>query len=375
MSQWSALIYGRTYEVDFRMLAMPDYFSDRDKQWAIEYILATTDRPERLLNSPRWSLFNNGKYCAIGITCAVNYLAADSRYQQDFKARSLYAFVGYVARLQANGRFPPLPQYGDLDLAEFARTYDRYICQCWFVKSYESSSKQPILTRASESNIDFDGLQKHLVIDRFTCNLDRNYKGIYPEEHRSLIWNSAVLEIAEPSDRECSLALGLSPGKELNNSPFLNLTLPNLDFATTIEATHKESRAKISRDAIIPLAPARERELDRPSESDRLFAEYLGAIAVGTVVGVFFPTLSIGTIAPIWSVAPSLLLGSTLGILGIGCIANRSVGGRLRKRIVRLLTNSVDRGDRQHDLPQHRQQHKNLGFKEVDRQTDRRDWY
>ncbi|NJN08167.1 MAG: hypothetical protein HC815_09270 [Richelia sp. RM1_1_1] len=74
MNQWSALVYGRTYEVDFRLIAMPEDFNDEDKKWALKYILGTTRSPEKLPEQPRWSLFKNDKYCVVGVT-ALPYLA------------------------------------------------------------------------------------------------------------------------------------------------------------------------------------------------------------------------------------------------------------------------------------------------------------
>jgi hypothetical protein len=359
------------------MLAMPHYFTDQDKQWALKHILATTYHPDRLLKRPRWSLFGNGKYCAIGVTCNVKDLSINSHYQADFQGRSVYVFLGYVARLE-RGKFPTLPQYGNLELAEFALAYQRYIPQCWTVKSYETASKQPISTRESEVNRIFSDLKISRQVNRFSCNLDPNYKGLYPEEYQSQVWNNVVLEITNHPDRTCSLALGLSPGKEINNSPFFNLTLPNLDLATTIETIRETSTTPVSRDELIPLELSRDREERYPTDSHRALGEYVGVIVVGTLVGVFFPTIPIGTLAPLWRVAPLLLLGSTLGSLAVGCITNRGVGGVLRRKTGELWTNSIGDRDRKCDSSPQRQRDKNLGFKELDRQNDRvdrRDWY
>ena len=45
-SKWAAIVYSRTYEVDFRFIVLPKAFTEKDKKWAEKYILGTTRLPE-----------------------------------------------------------------------------------------------------------------------------------------------------------------------------------------------------------------------------------------------------------------------------------------------------------------------------------------
>jgi hypothetical protein len=148
MSKWSAIVYSRTYEVDFRLIAIPDYFNDEDKKWALNYILGTTRSTGSLDIQPRWSLFKNEHYCVIGVTCRANDLfestdlATEDR-TQDFKRRPLFAFVGYVTQIDQEQGLPSILPYTGRNLELFKPLYQNYVCNpdIWFVKSYEKASK------------------------------------------------------------------------------------------------------------------------------------------------------------------------------------------------------------------------------------------
>ena len=82
--KWASIVYSRTYEVDFRLLAVPENFNANDKQWSLDYILATTRSAKELSEKPRWSLFNNSKYCVIGVTCMLrDLISQDSQISED----------------------------------------------------------------------------------------------------------------------------------------------------------------------------------------------------------------------------------------------------------------------------------------------------
>ena len=72
--QWAAIVYGRSYHLDFRIIAVPEDFTKRDIDWAMPYILATTRRANKLITHPRWSLFKNESHCVVGVTCMVRDL-------------------------------------------------------------------------------------------------------------------------------------------------------------------------------------------------------------------------------------------------------------------------------------------------------------
>ncbi len=230
--KWSALIYGRTYEVDFRLIAMPKYFVDiKDRIWAENHILATTQIPEKLSDNPRWSLFTNEKYCVFATTCMVRELFPNNISQDtkdittDFRGRPLYAFIGYVAeRDQKSGQFPPLPAYSDLKLEQFQLLYQKYLQQCWDVKPYQPESKQPIST--NEEDVSFKSRQ----IADSELQLNQNLKKIrvWSQEYNSDVWNTVIQEI-EIFPQPISLCLGLSTPRDAENTPFLNVTILKLD--------------------------------------------------------------------------------------------------------------------------------------------------
>ena len=72
--QWAAIVYGRTYHLDFRFITIPHDFTASDITWASQHILATTHQARNLPSNPRWSLFKNDSYCVVGITCMVRDL-------------------------------------------------------------------------------------------------------------------------------------------------------------------------------------------------------------------------------------------------------------------------------------------------------------
>ena len=103
MDLWSVIVYGRTKEVDYRFLVIPNDFQIEEQNWARKYIHGTTVYPEKLPGNPRWSLFKNHKHCVFGVTCMVKELVGSERKYEymakDAGGRSLYIFVGYVAQI------------------------------------------------------------------------------------------------------------------------------------------------------------------------------------------------------------------------------------------------------------------------------------
>jgi hypothetical protein len=157
MSKWSAIVYSRTYEVDFRFIAIPEYFNDQDQEWALKYILGTTRSTGSLEIQPRWSLFKNDKYCVIGVTCSASDLIEPTNLDsedrtKDYYKRGLFAFVGYVTKLNQEDYLLSIPSYTGKNLELFKPLYEQYVCNSdiWFVKSYEKASKEAIRTNAQE---------------------------------------------------------------------------------------------------------------------------------------------------------------------------------------------------------------------------------
>ncbi|MTJ48313.1 hypothetical protein [Dolichospermum sp. UHCC 0259] len=258
--KWSALIYGRTYEVDFRLIAMPEYFDVQARTWAENYILATTQIPEKLSGNPRWSLFTNRNYYVIATTCMVRELFPNGTSHEtkdittDFRGRPLYAFIGYVAERDESGEFPTLPAYSDLNLEQFQLLYQKYVEQRWDVKPYQPESRQPIPTSEEDVKFSFpttDDAKLHL-------NIDQKRIRVWSEEYKSDVWNTVIQKI-EISDQPISVCLSLSTSREAENSPFLNATVlrldtsrDGLDLERRIDKPHQQTKETRNPPKILP---------------------------------------------------------------------------------------------------------------------------
>ncbi|MEM7590834.1 MAG: hypothetical protein AAF383_04840, partial [Cyanobacteria bacterium P01_A01_bin.83] len=144
--KWAAIVYGRSYHLDFRFITVPDNFTAQDIQWASTYIVATTQQARNLAGSPRWSLFKNDSYCVVGVTCMVRDLIKQSLdsdlvnlMTKDDQGRPLYVFVGYVTELNQQQQLDDFPAYQAANLADFQLLYQE-IEQVWLVKNYEHHS-------------------------------------------------------------------------------------------------------------------------------------------------------------------------------------------------------------------------------------------
>lgn len=131
---WSAIVYARTYEVDFRFIAIPERFSDDDIKDIEPYILTSTRFAEELPKQWRWSLFRNERQCVFGVTCmASDLIEAAGPVGVDWiemtcdntRVRRLYLFAGYVS----NQGLAIVPTFDKLDLSIFAPLY-QYVAQC-----------------------------------------------------------------------------------------------------------------------------------------------------------------------------------------------------------------------------------------------------
>ncbi len=58
-SKWAGIVYGRSYNLDFRLIAIPEDFTINETHWALEHIIPTTRAAGKLPHHPRWSLFKN----------------------------------------------------------------------------------------------------------------------------------------------------------------------------------------------------------------------------------------------------------------------------------------------------------------------------
>ncbi len=217
MSKWAAIVYGRTYHLDFRFITVPQDFTQQDITWASQHIVATTQQARNLAHAPRWSLFKDDHHCVVGVTCMVKDLIANT--VKDDQGRPLYVFVGYVAQLTANLPSQNLPLYADNCLDHFKILYQE-IEQVWLVKNYDLNSKHPSLSQYCPVNFD------NLAIAPESPELPQlNLNSQHPDQiylwPNSTPQNSLLWQAAAQSSAPIAVCLNIQ-GKALNHSPFLN---------------------------------------------------------------------------------------------------------------------------------------------------------
>lgn len=228
MCLWSIIVYGRTYEADYRLLAIPVDFTPEDVNWAKNYINATTSKPDLLRGNPRWSLFKNQKHCVIGVTCMVKDLISDPALAVDKESRPIHVFVGYVTKVDENPEFYlDIPHYADhIDL--FQTAYNSVKDQ-WLVKPHKLRIK-PQTPR-------FQYIPMPLGWDRtnskinpyFFLNMDDSEVWLWSNSHQSKwgIWETACSFVDHY--KTVSLCLGMPTEKDVLESPFLNATVPSVN--------------------------------------------------------------------------------------------------------------------------------------------------
>lgn len=231
--KWAAIVYGRSYYLDFRLIAVPEDFTQRKIDWALEHIVATTRTADKLSAHPRWSLFKDKTHCIIGITCMVRDLLGNLSHQagqdlsQDNCGRPLYVFVGYSTRLAEHQKSTHFFPYTGNNLEIFQPLY-QYVQQQWQVKKYDQNHSQAIATNYQKLLIKEN--LNHFNNDKY-FNINHQYR--VPE--RIFLWQD--LEIlrqklwfkALDCQQPLSICLGATKQKDLITSPFVNGTAEDLD--------------------------------------------------------------------------------------------------------------------------------------------------
>ena len=244
LSKWAAIVYGRTYEVDFRFITVPEDFTEQDKIWAERYILGSTRSPEKLTGNPRWLLFKNEAHCVVGVTCRVKELMQNTSNEfiedigdksdepienrtKDDQDRPLYIFVGYVAQL-IQGVSIQIPSM-NLDL--FRRIYQEYVApsNIWFVKDHQKASRIPV---NSQYEIEFQDMEIATIdVDkskRFNFNQSNKLINLWTNSEAELLWGAA-----SQASYLMSLCLGFSLQKDAIESSFLNATAQDVKEVCT----------------------------------------------------------------------------------------------------------------------------------------------
>ncbi|MEC4813259.1 MAG: hypothetical protein SAK29_08325 [Scytonema sp. PMC 1069.18] len=243
-SKWAPIVYGRTYEVDFRFIVTPEDFEEKELEWVANYIRVTTRTPEKLPNNPRWLLLKSRRYCLVGVTCMVRELIASTNFEgaedftRDSQGRPLYVFVGYIAQKSPEAGVLDCPTIPPMDLRCFAKLYD-YVRQRWLEKSYDLSRQEveksyrvpyveelDVTTLKEEADAEFSHAETDITYSIYPENL--NYLDKEKNEDVVYIWgienNQNLWQAASQYSGYLSLCIGLPSEKNFLEGPFLNGT-------------------------------------------------------------------------------------------------------------------------------------------------------
>ena len=232
--EWAAIVYGRSYHLDFRFIALPEDFAEPEIDWVLPHILATTQKPKKLSLNPRWSLFKNQSHCVVGVTCMVRDLlhGKEMGLTRDDKERPLYIFVGYITKLTGRRYLRDLPPYNNNSLHDFHNLYD-YVRQVWLVKDFYKNSHQYIKTNYKAREFSTQTLQNNLSKDLI---VKLNHQAKNPDQ--VFLWqdrpkrNSQLWANAAVSSQCTSLCLGNKDIAHCIDTPFLNQTIESQEILT-----------------------------------------------------------------------------------------------------------------------------------------------
>ncbi|MEL7418015.1 MAG: hypothetical protein AAGK10_05435 [Cyanobacteria bacterium J06555_3] len=229
---WAAIVYGRTYHLDFRFITIPDDFSADDLHWAAQYIVATTQKARNLADSPRWSLFKNEHYCIVGATCMVKDLLGKT--VKDDRDRPLYVYVGYVTQLDKNLELLNFPAYSDRCLDDFKILYQE-IEKVWLIKNYEAESRKPALSQYNPLNFHNSAIALAAgdlpILNSHLRHPEHIYLWSSKTAQNSLLWQAAA-QFPAP----VAVCLNIK-GKALTNSLFLNQSSSQVEQFKTVPRT------------------------------------------------------------------------------------------------------------------------------------------
>lgn len=247
MTNWAAIVYGRTYEIDFRLLALPVDFSQSEQDWLIAHIQTMTRYPEDLSNQPRWAVFRQDTLCIFMVACMARDIVEHTQSDgmdltRDRRGRALYTVVGYATRISPE-ECVQLPAYLDRDLRELFSIYQEYVAARWRVKSYI----QDRATATEYRPLDTAPAMIPVEIERsyFALNITQpNTVVLWPDatNDRQVLWAIAAQQLA--TGQNVSLCLGLPTLRSAINGAFLN--------GTAIDVVQKEEISRISEGSSLP---------------------------------------------------------------------------------------------------------------------------
>jgi hypothetical protein len=231
------IVFGRTYEVDFRFLVVPEDFQVphqvdfqlRNQDWLESHINTTMLLAEQLPGRPRWSIFKNHTHGIAGLTCMASDVSNEKTH--DREGRALYVFLGYVFR---SVEIQPIPMRPE----EFRSLYARYILTAWDEKAYSTRSKLPEL--AAYQNFEMPPEPENPANLELIKELNSDETKIFlwsnTPEFREKLWHSAA-KCLQPM----SVCLGLPTEASALRGVFTNGT--TLDFPT-VKVLDREQRSQ-----------------------------------------------------------------------------------------------------------------------------------
>ena len=237
-SKWAGIVYGRSYNLDFRLIAIPEDFTSDITNWALDHIIPTTRAASKLSNHPRWSLFKNESHCVVGVTCMVRDLIDDNQNEEgenltkDSQGRPLYIFVGYGTKINHQRYAINFPAYNYTNLEIFQPLY-QYVRDQWLVKDSSINRKKTILTNYQK--LFFTKIKPKIDADPNLAeqlNCQSKYPGKIFLWQNSAQWNSKLWATTALCKKPTSLCLGLASTKHLLKSSFLNGTVINISEFT-----------------------------------------------------------------------------------------------------------------------------------------------
>lgn len=253
MQRWAPIIYARTLEVDFRFIVVPAFFTqDWTDHWVLEHVTSTMRNAEKLVNGPRWSLFQNDICRVLGVTCQVHELVGEQDpMTRDEHGRTLYAFVGIASLRKQTESFLAVPLYSTkltpsrapiAGLYELVRPHwsdthqlpperlppslELHVTNWWRRRTYGGWMRPRVRARIKRSL---------RVGSRRVMNMQPRWSPVLNEDPGQLaLWQDsqnmrAILwQVASVHNKPISLCLGLATRRDAQRSPFMNATVFSL---------------------------------------------------------------------------------------------------------------------------------------------------
>lgn len=239
-SKWAPLIYGRTYEIDFRFLVVPPDFDEHSKNQVWEFIKITTRSPENLSGKPRWIFLRTERHCIIGTTCLVRDLLnsreadAPEDLTRDRHGRPLYAFVGFVADTPVPSTIPAM------NLEVFADPYRKLIPRIWRERYVRESRGVP-------QALSINYYKEFKPEERVTFNHNHpeiSSDQLVPERQGAILFFNIedaqnILYSASRSIQITRLFIGNLTIRELLDSDFMVAALDEIQSRTEVQKVQK----------------------------------------------------------------------------------------------------------------------------------------